>query len=117
MFTNFSGPLLNELFTPPYGTWLYGPFFYEYPAEVVLITFLLVPFLTILLSGLYKLLARLKSSKKPQKRDWQPRTFSSTYLAFISCITVCLIALVVFLQWRSQQPDPLAERKIPYCQV
>jgi hypothetical protein len=88
MFTNFSGPLLNELFTLPYGTWLHIPFFYEYLVEVVLITLLLVPFLTLLGCGLFKLLARLNSSKRPQKGDRRLWTFSSTYLAFIGCTTV-----------------------------
>ncbi|OKO99077.1 hypothetical protein PENSUB_8463 [Penicillium subrubescens] len=105
---------LWPLFTPPYGTWLYGRFFYEYLVEVVLIALLLVPFLTLLPSGLFKLLARLKGSKRPQNKDWRPWTFNSTYLAFISCITVGLIALVVFLQWRSQQPDPLVQHEIDW---
>lgn len=118
VFTDFSDPLLEELFTPPYGTWLYGPFFYEPLVEIVMIILLLGPFLSPLLFVFSKLLKRLGVlRKKPQKTDWRPWTFSHTYLAFIGGTTVCLAALVAFLQWRSQQSDPLFERKLPCCQT
>ncbi len=117
MFTNFSDPLLEELLTPPYGTWLYGPFLYEPLVEMVTIVLLLAPFLALLPSASRKIVERIGvfGKRKPRNTDWRPWAFSHTYLAFIACVTVCLAALVAFLEWRSQQPDPLVERKSPCC--
>ncbi|KAH6630957.1 hypothetical protein B0J18DRAFT_116932 [Chaetomium sp. MPI-SDFR-AT-0129] len=110
MFTNFSDPLLEELFTLLFGTWLSGPFLYDPLVEIVTTVLLLVPFLSLLPSLSFQVLKRLGLLwKKPQKTDWQPWTFSYIYLAFIACSTACLAALVAFLQWRSQQPDLLFE--------
>jgi hypothetical protein len=141
MFTNFSSPLLEDLFTPPYGTWLYGPFFYE-PIVVVLLSALLLAPLpaTLLFAGgcwLFKRLKHLYSiiiiiyssftsvsslpamidllyrikTARRPRRDWQPWPWSRMYILFLNTTTACFIVLVRCLLRQSQLPDPLVERK------
>ena len=47
-----------------------------------------------------------------QQEDWKPWTFGIAYLASLSIATASLIALLALLLWRSEQFDPLVERKL-----
>ncbi|CAM1509067.1 Fc.00g028060.m01.CDS01 [Cosmosporella sp. VM-42] len=99
----------EELFKPPHGSWLYGPFWYESMVMKGLVALLLAPIAIVApVSGGFWLLNRLGIARE-SGRDWRPFPFGYRYLSLINLTTACFVALVLFVLWRSHQPDSLVE--------
>lgn len=112
MFTSFSSPLLESLFTPPHGTWLWAEFFYERVVLILLVVLLVapLPLAGISAGAVFLPKYRHKSKVKRSQNGWKPWAFSHIYLLLMNYTTLCFIVLVLFLNWRSKQPDSLVER-------
>lgn len=52
-------------------------------------------------------------SPAERKENWRPWTFGIIYLSSLSLATASLVALLVLLLRRSEQLDPIVERKSP----
>ncbi|KAK4223224.1 hypothetical protein QBC38DRAFT_54424 [Podospora fimiseda] len=115
MFTNFSHPVLQRLFTPSLSASLDDTTHYKQTLTYG-ITFLVLPFaLTALYSPLAWCFQRLWVSRRnpavKTTKDWRPSVFSSTYLVFLTLLTLFFIVLVAVMSHWSQLPDTFSERK------
>lgn len=150
MFSSFSedsAVVLGDLFSPPHGYWLFGPFSYERVVLYAIVVCLLLPFAPITVAGVGSIIPSRQEKPKPplplnspppaqpktpgllvqayaklktwfgiqspaeRKENWRPWTFGIIYLSSLSLATASLIALLILLLRRSEQLDPIVERK------
>ncbi|KAK4213352.1 hypothetical protein QBC37DRAFT_423209 [Rhypophila decipiens] len=103
MFTNFSDPLLRQLFSPPYSDRLRASEQYQYDPRAwnYLVAFLSVPFVT---GSVFYMCTLARPTRK--SKNWRPSVFSPAFLLVLNLVTVFLIALIAMLAYVGQLPDP-----------
>ncbi|KAK5660025.1 hypothetical protein OQA88_13493 [Cercophora sp. LCS_1] len=114
LFTEFSSPLLHELFTPPTSQFFNSSILpYQSDPRIArdLVTFLVAPvvvavFLYLVTFMWPRVSRKVKVPFLPSQDCWRPSVFSQWYLLFLTAVTGLLMALVVVLAYTSQLPDP-----------
>ncbi|KAK0624116.1 hypothetical protein B0T14DRAFT_583313 [Immersiella caudata] len=117
MFTSFSNPVLEELFTPPYS----DPNVHNHPFEFddrsgkYTALLLLVPLALAIVLYLGTVTTRRilpllpKRSHLQPRTSWRPSVFSPGFLLFLTSIPLFLISLIILLERVSGEPDDFAE--------